>query len=181
MCDVGCPVRTCLPNFPRLSVKHARRLCTPAKGERGGAGQRQQDTPTDCWPSLDHPSAANILTSIKRPITPTFSVNTRTSAFGATKAAMVVCPSCQLNENEVTASQIYCRNCGIVLEESQIVSDVTFAENSAGGAVVQGSYVGNEQRECVLGRIEPIVMLTHLHLVQAVQGHRALADSAVAA
>lgn len=57
------------------------------------------------------------------------------------------CRECQTSEFvENTGSQIICTNCGTVLEESQIVSDVTFAENSAGGAVVQGSYVGNEQR-----------------------------------
>lgn len=59
---------------------------------------------------------------------------------------MAVCPSCQSTDVEQSEAQIVCKVCGTVLEDSQIVSDVTFAENSAGGAVVQGSYVGNEQR-----------------------------------
>lgn len=57
------------------------------------------------------------------------------------------CPHCHSTDLDVTDASVSCRSCGLVLEESQIVSDVTFAENSAGGAVVQGSYVGNEQRE----------------------------------
>jgi transcription factor IIIB subunit 2 len=56
------------------------------------------------------------------------------------------CPHCGSSDIDYSDSTTSCRNCGIVLEESQIVSDVTFGENSAGGAVVQGSYVGNEQR-----------------------------------
>lgn len=59
---------------------------------------------------------------------------------------MAICPSCQSTDVEQSEAQIVCKVCGTVLEDSQIVSDVTFAENSAGGAVVQGSYVGNEQR-----------------------------------
>lgn len=59
-------------------------------------------------------------------------------------------PHCQAcnstNLIEDADASTFCADCGTVFEESQIVSDVTFAENSAGGAIVQGSYVGNEQR-----------------------------------
>lgn len=64
------------------------------------------------------------------------------------------CPHCHSNDIDYNDASTSCRKCGLVLEESQIVSDVTFAENSAGGAVVQGSYVGNEQRECVWCRCD---------------------------
>lgn len=57
------------------------------------------------------------------------------------------CIDCGSNDIDFSNASTSCRNCGYVLEESQIVSDVTFAENSAGGAVVQGSYVSNEQRK----------------------------------
>lgn len=56
------------------------------------------------------------------------------------------CPVCHSSEIDHSESTVTCNGCGLVLEESQIVSDVTFGENSAGGAVVQGSYVSNEQR-----------------------------------
>ncbi|UZJ53430.1 hypothetical protein CBS101457_002750 [Exobasidium rhododendri] len=56
------------------------------------------------------------------------------------------CAACDSSDIDYSDSSTSCRNCGLVIEESQIVSDVTFAENSAGGAVVQGSYVSNEQR-----------------------------------
>lgn len=58
---------------------------------------------------------------------------------------MPLCPSCASSNTQAVGSQLICNECGIVLEESQIVSDVTFGENSAGGAIVQGSYVGNDQ------------------------------------
>ncbi|CZT41869.1 related to transcription factor IIIB [Rhynchosporium secalis] len=38
-----------------------------------------------------------------------------------------------------------CHNCGFIVEESTIVSEVTFGENSSGAAVVQGSYVSADQ------------------------------------
>ncbi|CAO1623774.1 unnamed protein product [Sympodiomycopsis kandeliae] len=58
---------------------------------------------------------------------------------------MPQCSSCLSSDLASANSQLVCMNCGTVLEESQIVSDVTFGENSAGGAVVQGSYVGSDQ------------------------------------
>ena len=39
-----------------------------------------------------------------------------------------------------------CINCGTVSQESNIVSEVTFGENAAGAAVVQGTFVGADQR-----------------------------------
>ncbi|PWN21117.1 BRF1-domain-containing protein [Microstroma glucosiphilum] len=52
---------------------------------------------------------------------------------------------CGSNQIHSHNSSVYCQACGTVQEESQIVSDVTFGENSAGGAVVQGSYVSAGQ------------------------------------
>ncbi|KAK0528083.1 transcription factor TFIIIB subunit brf1 [Tilletia horrida] len=40
---------------------------------------------------------------------------------------------------------VACAECGSVLEQSQIVSEVTFGETSSGAATVQGSYVGADQ------------------------------------
>ncbi|EKG20097.1 Transcription factor TFIIB [Macrophomina phaseolina MS6] len=39
-----------------------------------------------------------------------------------------------------------CTSCGNVINESHIVSEVTFGETSSGAATVQGGYVGDEQR-----------------------------------
>lgn len=58
---------------------------------------------------------------------------------------MLACLSCGSNQLSSHNSSVYCQACGTVQEESQIVSDVTFGENSAGGAVVQGSYVSAGQ------------------------------------
>lgn len=55
------------------------------------------------------------------------------------------CTNCGSLAIDFADSQAVCSACGVVLEESQIVSDITFAENNAGGAVVQGSYLGADQ------------------------------------
>ncbi|WFD32254.1 transcription factor TFIIIB subunit brf1 [Malassezia sp. CBS 17886] len=63
------------------------------------------------------------------------------------------CTNCGSLAIDFADSQAVCSACGVVLEESQIVSDITFAENTAGGAVVQGSYLGADQgesRECTV-------------------------------
>lgn len=63
----------------------------------------------------------------------------------ATAAAAMRCTNCGSLAIDFADSQAVCSACGVVLEESQIVSDITFAENTAGGAVVQGSYLGADQ------------------------------------
>ncbi|EON64596.1 hypothetical protein W97_03829 [Coniosporium apollinis CBS 100218] len=42
--------------------------------------------------------------------------------------------------------QLVCGNCAKLLEESNVVSEVTFGETSGGAAVVQGAHVGEGQR-----------------------------------
>ncbi|KAK7554666.1 transcription initiation factor TFIIIB, Brf1 subunit [Phyllosticta citricarpa] len=39
-----------------------------------------------------------------------------------------------------------CENCGNLISESNIVSEVTFGETSGGAAIVEGGFVGNDQR-----------------------------------
>ncbi|PWN25005.1 hypothetical protein BDZ90DRAFT_256280 [Jaminaea rosea] len=55
------------------------------------------------------------------------------------------CPQCHSDNVEFDNSQAICQACGNVLAESQIVSDVTFGETSAGAATVQGSYLSQDQ------------------------------------
>lgn len=38
-----------------------------------------------------------------------------------------------------------CTNCGTIIDESNIVAEVQFGENSSGAAVVQGSFVSADQ------------------------------------
>ncbi|KAF2191346.1 hypothetical protein K469DRAFT_558119 [Zopfia rhizophila CBS 207.26] len=42
--------------------------------------------------------------------------------------------------------QRVCYNCGEVLEEGEIIAEVAFAENTAGATIVQGGFVGENQR-----------------------------------
>lgn len=44
-----------------------------------------------------------------------------------------------------------CTQCGTVVNDSHIVSEITFGENSAGAATVQGSFVGSNQTHAVSG------------------------------
>ncbi|KAF2501453.1 hypothetical protein BU16DRAFT_200459 [Lophium mytilinum] len=53
---------------------------------------------------------------------------------------------CENPEFSDTNGTRACMNCGTVLTESEIVSEVTFGENSNGAAVVQGAFVGENQR-----------------------------------
>lgn len=62
------------------------------------------------------------------------------------------CGSTSFTREYHTASgDLACNNCGAVMEENPIVSEVTFAENAAGGATVQGSYLSNDQSHANFG------------------------------
>lgn len=54
-------------------------------------------------------------------------------------------------EYHTASGDLACTNCGSVMEENPIVSEVTFAENAAGAATVQGSYVSNDQSHATFG------------------------------
>ncbi|KAF3923203.1 hypothetical protein ABW20_dc0109915 [Dactylellina cionopaga] len=55
-------------------------------------------------------------------------------------------PSCSNPSVEDIDDKRICTNCGTVVHESSIVSEITFGETSSGAAVVQGSYVGADQK-----------------------------------
>jgi transcription factor IIIB 90 kDa subunit len=54
-------------------------------------------------------------------------------------------------EYSSAAGNGFCVNCGTVVEEDAIVSEVTFGETSSGAAMVQGSYVGVGSGTLLLG------------------------------
>lgn len=66
-----------------------------------------------------------------------------------------VCKTCGgtlfRREYHTASGDLACINCGTVMEENPIVSEVTFAENAAGAATVQGSYVANDQSHANFG------------------------------
>ena len=53
------------------------------------------------------------------------------------------CGSTEADEDSARGDKV-CTNCGNVLEEQIIVSDVQFQENSAGGSSVLGMFVGED-------------------------------------
>jgi hypothetical protein len=59
----------------------------------------------------------------------------------------MICTSCgadavvEMSEQ----AQTVCTRCGTVVSQNAIVSEITFGETSGGAAMVQGSYVGNDQ------------------------------------
>ncbi|KAK6509845.1 transcription factor TFIIIB subunit brf1 [Arthrobotrys musiformis] len=55
-------------------------------------------------------------------------------------------PSCSNPSVEDIDDKRICTSCGTVVTESFIVSEITFGETSSGAAVVQGSYVGADQK-----------------------------------
>ena len=54
-------------------------------------------------------------------------------------------------EYKTASGDLSCVECGAIAEENPIVSEVTFAENAAGAATVQGSYIGNDQAHASFG------------------------------
>ncbi|KAH0608256.1 uncharacterized protein H6S33_002308 [Morchella sextelata] len=58
------------------------------------------------------------------------------------------CPGCASSnpaDFDDSNGTLVCTNCGTVLQDSQIVSEITFGETSSGAAMVQGSYVAEGQ------------------------------------
>ena len=57
-----------------------------------------------------------------------------------------VCKNCGSSDidTDPTRGDAVCTNCGSVVEETFIVSEVEFQENSAGGANVIGQFVSSE-------------------------------------
>lgn len=65
----------------------------------------------------------------------------------ATSKAKPACPnpSCRDPKIESHDDKRICVSCGTVVNESNIVSEVTFGEAASGAAILQGSYVGADQ------------------------------------
>ncbi|KAK9493924.1 Brf1-like TBP-binding domain-containing protein [Lipomyces doorenjongii] len=60
--------------------------------------------------------------------------------------ARAVCPYCKGTSIEDNgAGDICCTTCGAVLEDSQIVAEVTFGETTSGAAIVHGKFIGADQ------------------------------------
>ncbi|CAG8940942.1 unnamed protein product [Penicillium salamii] len=89
--------------------------------------------------SLKPPSATPIMRpqSISRPQAPKPTTHPKTS-----NCPNPSCPAPQIVEDGGTR---VCAGCGTVISESNIVSEVTFGESSSGAAMVQGSFVGEDQ------------------------------------
>ena len=58
-----------------------------------------------------------------------------------------ICLNCRSSNIEYDPSQgnSFCADCGAVLEENAVVSEVTFAELSSGASVLQGQFVASEK------------------------------------
>ncbi|KAK9451237.1 Brf1-like TBP-binding domain-containing protein [Limtongia smithiae] len=57
-----------------------------------------------------------------------------------------VCSQCKGTSLEDTGSgELVCTNCGKVVDDTQIVAEVTFGEAASGAAVVHGVYIGGDQ------------------------------------
>lgn len=59
----------------------------------------------------------------------------------------LVCSNCRGSniENDPSQGNSFCADCGAVLEENAVVSEVTFAETSGGASVLQGQFVASEK------------------------------------
>lgn len=55
------------------------------------------------------------------------------------------CPQCGSSSIKRDGNDSSCAECGVVVDDAPIVSEVTFGESSSGAAVVHGSFVGADQ------------------------------------
>ena len=55
-------------------------------------------------------------------------------------------PTCSTPDIQEIDGERVCISCGTIINDSNIVAEVTFGESSAGAAVVQGGFVGEGQR-----------------------------------
>lgn len=97
-------------------------------------------------PKPPPPRRPNPLTNMKpiRKPTPIVANNLARKAIGnAAKAKQRDCPNKLCEKSNVVDG--ICEECGYILFDSAIVSEVQFGENSSGAAVVQGSFVSADQ------------------------------------
>ncbi|KAI5170763.1 transcription factor IIIB 90 kDa subunit [Nematocida sp. LUAm3] len=78
------------------------------------------------------------------------------------------CGICKTSKIETDATRdiSYCTSCGLVIEESTIVSDVQFAQDAKGSSVLQGKYINTgDSQKLVGGRF---ITVNHLANVRGV-------------
>ncbi|KAI8872424.1 cyclin-like protein, partial [Ramicandelaber brevisporus] len=63
------------------------------------------------------------------------------------------CPHCQNNDlhTDDKTGAVICRSCGAVVDEDNIISEITFGETAAGAAIVQGGTVNAETGRLISG------------------------------
>ena len=67
------------------------------------------------------------------------------------KTKSIVCKTCggsEIDTDQARGSAV-CVNCGSVIEDNFIVSEVNFAENSLGGTSVVGQFVSSEGEDLI--------------------------------
>ena len=57
---------------------------------------------------------------------------------------MTICGNCGSTEMEDDNGMLVCTQCGAVVEDQVIVSEIQFQENSGGGVVALGQFVSSE-------------------------------------
>jgi len=95
-------------------------------------------------PKIQPPRRPNPITNL-RPIrkpTPIVGNIARKALAGATKARRL-CPNKTCTTPKIEDG--VCQSCGTIVNDSNIVAEVQFGENSSGAAVVQGSFVSADQ------------------------------------
>jgi transcription factor IIIB 90 kDa subunit len=85
----------------------------------------------------------NPLRNRREIVAPTALVRKATAGAAAARPAKRACPNKQCSNPQVEDG--ICHNCGTIVDDSNIVAEIQFGENSSGAAVVQGSFLGADQ------------------------------------
>jgi transcription factor IIIB 90 kDa subunit len=105
---------------------------------RGSSGGIAMGRP----PKAQPPRRPNPLSNIKPIRNPTPIPIARQAVQGASKSRRL-CPNKLCTFPKVEDG--VCQNCGTIIDESNIVAEIQFGENSSGAAIIQGSFVGADQ------------------------------------
>jgi len=93
--------------------------------------------------AIPPPRPANPLRNQRQIRAPTPIIGRQPAAKPAARPAKRACPNKECDDPQVEDG--VCHNCGTVIDDSQIVAEVSFGENSQGAAVVQGRFMNADQ------------------------------------
>lgn len=119
--------------------QHAQAVAAAAANTQASRPKGRRPT-APATPKPKH-SISNVRPVRERYPTPAASRRQATPARPVARPRASACPNTACTAPNVEDG--VCHSCGTIVDESNIVSEVTFGENAAGAAVLQGTFIGD--------------------------------------